>query len=392
MKFEKFIDNGSFCILPFIHQEKKFNGTFHVCCYGDQLQSDNTNDNSLDSFNSKKMSQIRESMINGEKHLACNYCYQQEENVIYSPRMRENQTWLNWQDTHSAINDTFEDYFSNKSLKPISYDLRYSNTCTLKCRMCNSSSSSALNAEYKKIQSLWPEKFWTIDNPRIDHEVALHKNIKKIYLAGGEPLVEPLNLKLLKNIAEYNNQLVILINTSLNILNDNFLQILDKFSFLTLVVSIDGTYEVNDYIRHGSNFNIVKENIHKLYHHDIMFSTCVSIYNVFNLKELVEFITQEFPKYSFNHGIHIVNDIEELFVENVPYDLRPDLIKDLEATLLITKNFPSQGITNLINLLKQNNFDQERFEKFIRYTNTLDKVRNESITKVVPQLAKYFNE
>ena len=57
------------------------------------------------------------------------------------------------------------------TVQPISYDLRYSNTCTLKCRMCNSSSSSALNAEYKKIKDRWPEKFWTVDNHRINHEI-----------------------------------------------------------------------------------------------------------------------------------------------------------------------------------------------------------------------------
>ena len=50
------------------------------------------------------------------------------------------------------------------------------------------------------------------------------------------------------------------------------------------------------------------------------------------------------------------------------------------------------GIDNLITLLQQENFNQDRFDRFIRYTKILDQSRGESIINVVPELAKYFNE
>ena len=390
--FKDHLSGNSFCILPFIHQEKKFNGTYHVCCYGDQLQSDYPEQTSIESFNSIKINDIREKMLKGSRPSECDYCYKLEDQNISSPRNRENQTWGNWNSTHNVIEKIFTDYLDQRKVKPISYDLRYSNTCTLKCRMCNSSSSSALNAEYKKINHRWPEKFWFTDNPRINHELELHADIQKIYLAGGEPLVEPLNLELLDKLADYNPNLVILINTSLNHLSDKFVSVLNKFKYLTLVVSIDGTDEINDYIRHGSNFDVVVNNIRRMMHHDIMFSTCVSMYNIFNIKKLIEFITEEFPKYAFNHGINIVNDAEEIFVENLPYELRDAIIDELKETLNITKEFASVGVNNLINLLQQDNFNEDRFQRFINYTKILDEVRQESIVEVVPQLAKYFNE
>lgn len=380
--------NSSFCILPFVHQEKKFNGTYHVCCYGDQLQSDVAADDSLASFNSDKMNRIRSDMVLGNKTTACDSCYRQEDKGIYSPRLRENETWIDRHDTRAAMEKCFNDYTNNLPIKPISYDLRYSNTCTLRCRMCNSSSSSALNAEYSKIQAQWPEKFWTIDNPRINHEVELHDAVQKIYLAGGEPLVEPYNLQLLENLAQHNVEVSLLINTSLNILSDRFLQALNKFKNLTLVVSIDGTDQVNDYIRHGSNFDQVIKNIRQLQHHDMMFSTCVSVYNVFNLKQLVSFIKQEFP--NCTHGIHLVNDIPELFVENVPAGLRASLIQELQTCLPGLSEFAAQGIQNIITTLQQDNFDSSRFHDFIKYTKILDKERNESVTEVIPQLSTYF--
>ena len=389
-RIEELINNGSFCVLPFIHQEKKFNGSYHICCYGDQLQSDVLNDSSLGCFNSEKMSTIRLAMLNGIKHDACKSCYQQEENNISSPRLRENVTWANWKETNAVIEKSINKFVNQQVMHPISYDLRYSNTCTLKCRMCNSSSSSALNAEYKKLKSEWPEKFWTIDNPRINHELELTDDIIKIYLAGGEPLVEPYNLELLEKLVVHNTNVSLLINTSLNIVTDRFLQVLNKFKNLTLVVSIDGTDRVNDYIRHGSNFNTVIENIKKLQHHNLMFSTCVSMYNIFNISNLVKFINQQFP--NATHGIHLVNDIPEIFVDNIPIEYRTSLIIDLESCLDKLSDFTRTGIQNIITVLKQNNYDANNFQGFIKYTTILDNARNESVTQIIPQLRKYFHE
>jgi len=393
MKFDTLKNNDSFCILPFIHQEKKFNGTFHVCCYGDQLQSDSAaDDTSLENFNSQKMQDIRTAMMQNKRHHSCNFCYQQEDLGIVSPRMRENDSWMKWKDTHKAITTCLENFDQKKLMRPISYDLRYSNTCTLKCRMCNSSSSSSINAEYKKLNQIWPEKFWVIDNLRINHDIEFHNDVQKIYLAGGEPLVEPLNLELLNQAANYNDELVILINTSLNIVNAKFFEVLQKFKFLTLVVSIDGTNKVNDYIRHGSNFEDVKKNLQKFSKNDKMFSTCVSIYNIFNLGSLIKFIQNEYPEHAHNHSINIVNDIEELFIENIPYKLRPAIINELNQVLHEADDLPSIGIKNCITILEKNNFDEKRFRNFVKYTKILDKARQESIKEVVPQLAEYFDE
>ena len=389
-KLTELSSNGSFCILPFIHQEKKFNGTYHVCCYGDQLQSSNSLDDSLGSFNSDKMNSIRSDMLSGTRPSACDSCYKKEDSNIYSPRLRENHTWTNWESVHTAVEKCFDDFSHGNIVKPISYDLRYSNTCTLKCRMCNSYSSSALNAEYKKIQHKWPEKFWTVENPRINHEVELHSDIQKIYLAGGEPLVEPLNLELLNQVAEHNPNLVILINTSLNHLSEKFVTVLNKFKYLTLVVSIDGTHQVNDYIRNGSNFDTVIKNIRSMLHHDIMFSTCVSIYNVFNINQLINFINKEFPNNS--HVIHLVNDVPEVFIENVPIELRLNLIHELETSLPELSESQYQGIQNIITTLKQNNFDSACFDNFVKYTRLLDESRNESVVNIIPQLTPHFNE
>jgi hypothetical protein len=76
----------------------------------------------------------------------------------------------------------------------------------------------------------------------------------------------------------------------------------------------------------------------------------------------------------------------------MPYELRQEVINGLMEVLPQLANFPKTGVQNLINILEQKNFDQGKFDKFVRYTKILDLERSESITDIVPQLSKYFNE
>jgi pyruvate-formate lyase-activating enzyme len=390
LSFDEYFRNGSFCILPFIHQEKTFEGYHKICCYSNSDQSDNTEQTSAESFNSATVNSIRQHMIAGQRHLACQSCYAAEDQGLVSPRQHENESWQGWESSHPALEKVFSEYTEHHPMTPISYDLRHSNTCTLKCRMCNSSSSSAVNTEYKKIHSQWPEKFWFNDNPRTRHDIAIDSGIQKVYLAGGEPLVEPYNLELLSKLADANPGLNIVINTSLNILSERFLELLNRFTCLTLAVSVDGLGPLNDYIRNGSDFDTVRANIEKLRHHEILFTTCVSIYNIFGISKLVKFITDHYSD-CLQYNITLVNDIPELFVENTPWVLRPQIINDLSECLNWSlPHNASVGIKNLRALLEQDNYNPERFDSFRRYTKILDQHRGESVSTVVPELAPYF--
>jgi pyruvate-formate lyase-activating enzyme len=390
LAIDKYFNNGSFCILPFIHQEKNFDGTYQICCYSSTAQSDNPDQNSIESFNSEHMQSIRQSMITGHKHRSCQSCYAAEDQGLTSPRQHESQTWKNWINPHPALEKVFTDFHSNRQLTPISYDLRYSSTCTLKCRMCNSGSSSAINTEYKKIQSQWPEKFWTLQNYRINHDIEVNSEIQKVYLAGGEPLVEPYNLDILTRLADANPDLNIVINTSLSNVSDKFKVVLDRFNYLTLAISIDGVGVLNDYVRNGSDFGTVMKNIEKLRHHEILFTTCVSLYNIFGINSLVKFIAENYSD-CIQHNITLVNGISELQLENTPPELRSAVIDDLNQCL--TWKLPNNadtGIKNLITILKYDNFDPTQFKNFIRYTKILDESRKESVSAVIPELAPYF--
>lgn len=381
---------GTFCSLPFVHQEKLMNGRNNICCYSNQLQSDSANDDSITSFNSNTINIIRQKMLDGDRPLACNVCYKIEDVNGKSPRQIETESWINSITKKVSLDNNINLFLSAQPLSPTSLDLRYSNTCTLKCRMCNSGSSSSINYEYSKLESVWPDKFWTIKNPRINHDVIVTNDIQKVYLAGGEPLLESYNLDILTRLADYNPDVDLVINTSLNHLSAPFLAILNRFNQLTFAISLDGTKHVNDYIRHGSDFNVVAKNIEKVKHHRLLFTSCISIYNIFNIIDLINFVATTYPNSKESHGLNIVNDLEELFVDNIPLELRPAIITELNNALLVAGQQAQVGIRNLIIALQQDNFDPARFENFKKYTKILDTTRGESLSKIIPEWAPYI--
>ena len=381
---------GSFCSLPFVHQEKSFDGRHHICCYANQLQSDFVGQDSIPSFNSTTINNIRQKMLNGERPAECNVCYKFEDIGGKSPRQIETESWINLSTKKESLDNNIHLFVNAETLTPTSLDLRYSNTCTLNCRMCNSGSSSSINQEYAKLQSQWPEKFWTIKNPRTNHEVVLTPDIQKVYLAGGEPLVEPYNLDILTKLADCKPDVILVINTSLNYLSDKFLDVLNRFTCLTFTISLDGTDKVNDYIRHGSKFDVVSANIEKVKHHSLLFGSCISMYNIFNIRDLINFVATTYPGCEESHGLNRVNDLEELFIDNVPPELRPELIADLTDMLSIAGSQVKTSIQNIIVTLQQDNFDPERFENFKKYTRILDASRNESIIDIEPKWTPYF--
>jgi hypothetical protein len=329
-------------------------------------------------------------MLQGEKPEECNDCYSQEENRLISPRQRETQGWIASNDFAYGLEQNIIKFLDNKEIVPLSYDLRYSNTCTLKCRMCNPYSSSSINAENKKLANIWSKKFHYVENPRTNHELTIDENIKKIYLAGGEPLIEPYNLSFLKNLAQVNPNVKLIISTSLSNLSDDFREALDKFNNLLIVVSVDGVGKLNNYIRHGSSWSMILNNLQLVKKHEVMFATTTSLYNILEIPSIVTYFKENYPDYC--HSIFMVNNEEELFVENLPLELRQGCIMDLEKTLIDAPPCTVDGLTNLITTLKINNYNPNRFTKFVKYTKILDEARGESILDIQPKFKNYFLE
>ena len=281
-------ENKSFCIFPFIELVAYDNYTT-VCC---RSTTKITQVDKLHNFNNDtNYVRIRDKMLNGDlipEH--CQSCYSLEEKGVISPRIEETNEWCN------RLN-----LLSTKQLKeiksPAYYEIRPSNKCNLKCRMCTPSSSHLIDYEYSKLGIGGGN---TYDSYLSFKHVDI-ANLHKLYIAGGEPLIIPEVVEFLVECIKSNQtSFEININTNATVLTDKFKEIISNFTNLQFTVSIDGYKNANHYIRYPSKWEDIIDNVDYMiaHNHKVSFNTTISIYNITRLFELFNFID---TKYNGHH-------------------------------------------------------------------------------------------
>ena len=212
-------------------------------------------------FNSKKLKQLRLDMLNNvERKDICKNCYTKESMGFDSGRTIYNEDFKHLLDNAKNITDS-TGYVDPKI---ISWDVRYSNLCNLKCRICGPEFSSTWAAEnQEKII-----KIRSVDN-NIDPFENQYQYVEKIYFAGGEPLIMPEHYRTLNKIIErgrdkyvdlvYNSNA-----TKLDYNNNDLTELWKNFKRVIFGASIDAVGPRADYIRHGVNWDIVENNLYRL--------------------------------------------------------------------------------------------------------------------------------
>jgi hypothetical protein len=396
----KAVPSDSFCSLPFVHQYRNTGGEICLCCDNEfTILNKNSDDSMLDVFNSAQMIQLREKMLLGKRSRDCAVCYNMEDSGLYSPRQRANEWWASREPV--LVVDQITDFNNKKPLTPASLDIRFSSKCALKCRTCNPHSSSTIAAEVNSFRdnnlaipiSIDQEYFLertTRTKPWTAQEVPLSTDLKVLNIVGGEPLIEEENNNLLEAVAKLGADPEIRINTSFARKNNKLREIIKNFSHVLFIVSLDGIGNLNDYIRHGSNFTEVLENIELNKENLCAFNTTVSVYNVFYLAEIIEYISEHYP--NTYHLINLTSNHSPTELYNTPLEFRPEIIKKLEQIKNKKLNtiIELTELDNVINVLKQDNFKAASFQKFIDFTRLIDEQREENIISAIPVYAKYF--
>lgn len=354
----------------------------------------------LEVFNSSRMNQLRDAMLKDNRSAECDICYSMEDQGLHSPRQRANEWWVS-REPKSLLNQ-ITDYRNKKPLIPISLDIRFSNKCALKCRTCNPHNSSTIAAEVnflRENKTAIPisidQEYFLEQTKRQDSwaakEIPLSKDLKVLNIVGGEPLIEEENNNLLELVAALKIDPEIRINTSFARKNNKLREIIKNFSHVLFIVSLDGLGLLNNYIRHGSDFQEVLENIELNKQTLCGFNTTVSVYNVLYLADIIEYISENYP--DTYHLINLTSNHSPTELQNIPPEFRPQIIERLGniKTKKLNSIIETTEIDNVINVIKQDNFSEENFQKFLDYTRLIDKHREENIASAIPEFAKYFN-
>jgi MoaA/NifB/PqqE/SkfB family radical SAM enzyme len=135
--------------------------------------------------------------------------------------------------------------------------------------MCFPQASSKISFYYSKwgLQQETSNNNWTLNTStwnKFKENILLVKNLNRLHLMGGEPLLnkrfDDLLIFLLENTPDISLSFV----TNGTFINDNLISSLKKFKSCDIEVSLESVLSNNDYIRQGSNTSLIIANIKKL--------------------------------------------------------------------------------------------------------------------------------
>ena len=371
--------NKSFCIFPFVEYITHNNNTVVCCRSSVPVANVDCNFKTDAGYNS-----IRSKMIAGERITNCSKCYEAEDNNIVSARILETVEWAN----RLHLTDISS---LSKLTTPSYYEIRPSNKCNLQCRMCSPISSHLIHDEYVELGLATEQTFEYMDFDIVDFS-----NLRKLYVSGGEPLINKSFFAFLRKCIE-NEQtdFELLVNTNATTLSSAFKQLIAQFSDFQFIFSIDAYKDINYYIRWPTIWDTTIANIDYLVSmkHHVTFNVTVSIYNVSSLNDILQYLEL---RYSELH-VHIqfagsTDGILSPF--NYPNkDTVIDQLRCITKLNLYKVSQETQDIINSLLLHYQSNkeYDKHKLGKFFEFNTKLDKSRNVYLGDYIPELNLYNN-
>jgi organic radical activating enzyme len=421
--------NKAFCAAPFIHTHNWPDGRVYPCCMGEyklpvgQLEP---GDSFEKVWNGEGYRQLRKDVLAGKMTKTCHRCYQQEKHNNKS--LRTELTSRYWEDTVEQVNATDEE--GNAPLKMVYWDYRFNNLCNFSCRTCGPDLSSSWYEDYHHLYNLKegegriPNKFQLFDKHKgtINHELieSQLENVKEVYFAGGEPTIMPEHSQILLQLIEAGRTDVTLrYSTNLSVTEFkgvNFLELWPKFKEVLLFVSLDEIEERAEYWRNGTNWKRLFANMLKIKEMasaypnvKVGYSPTVSIFNVYRIYEMLKFLEDNVALYDENEYGHWPNTPIALntLIEPTRYNIRnaPRFIKELaykslDKCLELKLMTGNDNLVNQINSIKSwlddkpdlINFKtiEQVYEDFALNMARLDKIRNQSLKDVAPELYEFY--
>lgn len=224
-------------------------------------------------WNGEHMRDVRRRMMAGEVLPECEVCnnkllntdvYRSYFDHLFASKYYE-QIW------------TSTDATGYTTMRPVSWDYRFSNLCNFKCRTCGDMLSSAWESEQRQHDMTdWsnPKNNWM--RPEVRKEISRFQDqqieaefaeaveqhrVEEIYWVGGEPLMYEQHWRYMQRIIELGDgpQVYARYNTNLSRVDyrgcNLFTDILGRIRDWQICASLDGTGAIGEYIRTGLQYD-----------------------------------------------------------------------------------------------------------------------------------------
>jgi len=402
-------ESKSFCIVPWIHLYSSPSGEVAPCCIAESCSNSGIGNSRTQSMaelvNLPKMNELRKDMLTGIMNPECKKCHNHEEQNILSSRNYVNKEFEEFY--NESIANTNEDG-SLKEFKMRYYDIRFSNICNFKCRTCGSGFSTQWEQEDIKSKvayaKIWPKN----DNPKFLEEViAQVPNFNVVYFAGGEPLITEEHYLLLEEMIRTKKSDTVFLRYNSNLSNFKFKDkdIMSLWKYfkrgIDLYASIDHYGDRAEYIRHGTDWGIIEENLIKARAEPfikLQINTVLSVFNFLTIGNFYQYLIDKnlYTPKDRSYTLYSMSTPEYYTCNILPkeYKFRGKESLEYGIKLLETRNFKSRAVDQLKSALPwamlHDTWDKNK-DKFKSEIARVDKLRGEDFTQTFPELAPLFD-
>lgn len=417
---DKINNSKTFCVFPWNHLHVTPIGTAAPCCIAKSCTShegmgDAKNSRLMDLVNSPKMNQLRLDMINGVESEECTSCYQHEQAGVKSFRKEGLRFYPDV--IEDAVNNTNDDG-SVSEFNMRYYDMRFSNLCNFKCRTCGQEYSSQWEQENRKhnyIQDVSNLIFPKGANKELLQDaIDQIKNLEKAYFAGGEPLIMEEHYILLEEmIRQGRTDVTLVYNSNISNLKYKDKDLIGLWKHfdkdIQLYASVDHVKERAEYIRHGTDWGLIEQNMVELRQHEFIKMTMNTVLSIFNFLTI-----DKFYQYLIGKNLYSKLDLSaSLYCMATPYYL------SCHSLPLEFKELGNQSVDRAIKVMTANKFrpdqlselaqarpwtmsqhtwedkDQYGYSNKVRFRmeiERLDKIRSEKFENVFPELVPLLEQ
>ena len=371
-----------------------------------------------DIWNSDSMRNIRRAMVHGEVLPDCeNTCISKEKAGSLTRRLWENRQWEIGYVAKEGVSitdlkaDAVRNNFSVK-YPPFAYALTPNNLCNLACRMCSANFSSRV--ENDSVHSRWARRtipstellssrfpgkhHWIQEDDFLFGELFTNNvQLQNVSFSGGEALINPNVLSTIKYLSTHGDpkKLIIYIATNGTIYDDEVFDLAKYFKLMNLGVSIDAIENGNEYIRYGTNWQVMKNNLLRmasLANVSLRVTSTIQAYNVLEFSKLLRFC----DKHKMINFSNFVNYPDYLSINVLPPSILSIAAQRLKAYAAVEDGVPinKQRASVLARAFESSKlpFDPQKLHKFMLFTNDLDRSRGQNIRETFPELVQLIAE
>lgn len=396
------------CLYPFTHFQLDPDGRARPCCkykVGDptwQADVPKLPDVNIgDLWEQEEFQSLRDQFLRNERPTGCKACWDEEAAGMTSMRLTREQ---------GGKEHPFATFFRHiPRLYPKTLDLKLSNLCNLKCRICTPFLSSQWIKEIKdlEIRDMGDVNSFTGNSREKFLENHENEEILKSWAPtidymefyGGEPLMQQEHDRILKIIYNHGtpSNTGLYYNTNSSIFKESLFETWKPFKEVVINFSIDDIGERFEYERKNAKWSESLENIKRYQDYskqygvnmEIRIYATVGILNVFYLKEFFE----EIKKLGVKIVLNMVHYPHHYAITILPTEVK-DIIKtkleSIDVGNMLHSTSPS--IQNIINFMYGNEHTPDLLKVFFDKTYKHDRYRGDDFQKTFIELYELLEQ